>query len=110
MEALVESEGALTPELAMLVVSLAKTSNLLFGGTADFIVAKEFADTASYDEKLALARCLFRVAAEDRSISVAEEGEIHRITNHLKILPADLTRLRLEHRAFLPGVSRPPEA
>ena len=38
----------------MLVVSLAKTSNLLFGGTADFEVARDFAVSASYDEKLAL--------------------------------------------------------
>ena len=30
----------LTPDQAMLVVSLAKTSNLLFGGTADFQVAQ----------------------------------------------------------------------
>ncbi len=109
METLVEREGGLTSEQAMLAVSLAKTSNLLFGGTADFIVAQEFAETASYEEKLALGRCLFAVAAADRSISVAEESEIHRTVNHLKILPEDLTRLRLEPRTFLPGLSRPPE-
>ena len=105
METLVEQHGGLTPEQAMLVVSLAKTSNLLFGGTADFIVAQEFAETASYDEKLALARCLFAVGAADAAISMAEETEIHRITNHLKILPADLTRLRVEHKTFLPGLA-----
>jgi uncharacterized tellurite resistance protein B-like protein len=105
MEGLVEQQGGLTPDQAMLVVGLAKTSNLLFGGTADFIVAQEFAEAASYEEKLALARCLFAVAAADQSISVAEESEIHRMTNHLKVLPADLTRLRLEHRRFLPGLS-----
>ena len=54
MERLVRDEGGLTPEQAMLVVSLAKTSNLLFGGTADFEVARDFAAGASYDEKLAL--------------------------------------------------------
>jgi uncharacterized tellurite resistance protein B-like protein len=89
----------------MLVVSLAKTSNLLFGGTADFIVAQEFAEHATYDEKLALGRCLFAVAATDASISMSEETEIHRITNQLRILPEDLTRLRVEHRPFLPGIS-----
>ena len=109
MEGLVMREGALTADQAMLVVSLAKSSNALFGGTADFQVAQEFADTATYDEKLALARCLFAVASTDRSISMAEETEIHRIVNQLKIQPADLTALRLEHRPFLPGLSRPGE-
>lgn len=109
MEQIVMAEGDLDTDQAMLVVSLAKSSNVLFGGTADFQVAQEFADTATYPEKLALARCLFAVAATDRSISMAEETEIHRITNQLKIEPNDLTRLRLEHRAFLPGVTRPGE-
>jgi uncharacterized tellurite resistance protein B-like protein len=108
MESLVRDHGGITADQAILVVGLAKTSNLLFGGTADFIVAQEFAETASYDEKLALARCLFSVGAADAAISMAEEAEIHRIMNHLKILPADLTRLRVEHRAFLPGLSDRP--
>ncbi len=105
MESLVRDHGGLTPEQAILVVGLAKTSNLLFGGTADFIVAQEFSEAARYEEKLALARCLFAVGAADAAISMSEEAEIHRIMNHLKILPADLTRLRVEHRAFLPGLS-----
>ncbi len=106
MEALVMDEGGLTADQAMLVVSLARSSNVLFGGTADFLVAQEFAERASYDEKLALAKCLFAVASTDETISMAEETEIHRITNQLKIEPGDLTALRLAHRAFLPGVSR----
>src|SRR5688572_1905021 len=109
MERLVQEEGGLTADQATLVVALAKTSNLMFGGTADFQVAQEFAENAAYEEKLALGRCLFAVAATDDSISMAEETEIHRITNQLKIQPADLTALRVAHRRFLPGVSRPPE-
>jgi uncharacterized tellurite resistance protein B-like protein len=105
MERLVHDQGGLSADQAMLVVSLARTSNLLFGGTADFEVAREFAETASYDQKLALARCLFSVAAADASISMAEETEIHRIVNVLRIEAPDLTRLRLEHRRVLPGVA-----
>lgn len=106
MEALVQTEAGLTADEAMLVVSLAKSSNALFGGTADFQVAQEFAEAASYDEKLALARCLFAVASTDNTISMAEETEIHRITNQLKIQPADLTALRVQHRSYLPGIGR----
>ena len=105
MEGLVMEEGRLTADQAMLVVSLAKSSNLMFRGTTDFTVAQEFADAASDDEKLALVRCLFAVAAIDQSISMPEEAEIHRIANQLRIDPGDLTALRLAHRRYLPGLS-----
>ena len=103
MEALVVREGGLTAEQATVVVGLAKTSNLLFGGTADYQVALEFGDAATYDEKLSLGRCLFAVASSDQQISMAEEAEIHRILNQLRILPQDLTKLRVEHGRYLPG-------
>lgn len=109
MEHLVLQEGGISSDQAMLVVSLAKTSNLLFGGTADFEVAREFAGHASYEDKLALARCLFAVAASEDSISMTEETEIHRILNQLKIQPSDLTALRIAHRGQLPGITPRPK-
>jgi uncharacterized tellurite resistance protein B-like protein len=105
METLVMEQAQLTADQAMVVVGLAKGSNLLFGGTADFMVAQEFAESATYEQKLALAHCLFAVASTDQAISMAEETEIHRITNQLRILPQDLTTLRLQHRQLLPGLS-----
>ena len=54
MEALVQEQVHLTQEQAMIVVQLAKTSNLLFGGTANYLVAREFSGLASRDQKLAL--------------------------------------------------------
>lgn len=108
MEALVVDEGGLTPDQAVMVVALAKSSNLLFGGTANFLVAQEFAETASYEQKLALVRCLFRVAATDATISMAEEAEIHAVARHLKIQPQDLTALRVSHARYLPGLSSRP--
>lgn len=105
MEAIVTREGGLSADQAVMVVGLAKSANLMFGGTADFQVAQEFAEAASYDEKLSLARCLFAVAATDETISVAEESEIHRIAMHLKIDHKDLTSLRVSHARFLPGLS-----
>lgn len=103
MEAFVRAEGGLSEEQSMLVVQLAKTSNLLFGGTANFLVAREFSEVASYDQKLALMRCLFAVAATDRSISIEEESEIHRIATELRIDRPDLVALRVQHRGKLPG-------
>jgi uncharacterized tellurite resistance protein B-like protein len=110
MEALVVQEGGLTADQAVVVVGLARSAHLMFGTTADFEVARGFAEEATYDQKLALARCLFRVAATDEAISVAEESEIHRIATHLKIQPQDLTSLRVSHTRFLPGLSPGPRS
>jgi uncharacterized tellurite resistance protein B-like protein len=106
MEALVRDEGQLSDDQAMVVTQLAKTSNLLFGGTANFLVAREFSALASYEQKLALVRCLFALSATDESISLAEEGEIHRIAKELGIQQPDLVALRISHKRHLPGLSR----
>jgi uncharacterized tellurite resistance protein B-like protein len=106
MEALVQEHGELSEEQAIVVVQLAKTNNLLFGGTANFLVAREFADLATYDQKLALLRCLFALSATEQSISVAEEGELHRISRELRINHSDLVALRVAYRRHLPGMSR----
>lgn len=110
MEHLVAEQGNLTSDQATVVVGLAKNSNRLFGGTADFEVLRDFSVTASYDEKLALAGCLFTVAGADRSISLQEETELHRILNQLKILPEDLRALRARHARLLPGLAASPSA
>jgi uncharacterized tellurite resistance protein B-like protein len=105
MEQLVSREGGIPAEQAMLVVGLAKTSALLFGGTEDFIVARDFAADATYEQKLALVRCLFAVAAAEGRISIEEEREIQRIARALRVEAPDILRLRLEHREHLPGLS-----
>lgn len=106
MEELVQEQGHLSQNEAMVVVQLAKTSNLLFGGTANYLVAREFSALATYDEKLTLMRCLFAVSSIENRISTAEEGEIHRIGNELRIEPSDLIALRNAYKPHLPGMSR----
>jgi uncharacterized tellurite resistance protein B-like protein len=106
MEALVREQGGVSIDQAMVVVQLAKASNLLFGGTANFLVAREFSDLATYDQKLGLMRCLFALSATDKAISTAEEGEIHRIAKELRIDQPDLIALRVAHQRHLPGLSR----
>jgi uncharacterized tellurite resistance protein B-like protein len=108
MEALLVEHGNLDPDQAMLVISLAKAGNLVIGSHASFAVTQEFTETTSYDQRLALARCLFAVAASDERISVAEESELHRITTQLRIEQPHLTAIRLQHRRFLPGLSTSP--
>ena len=100
MEALVRKHGQLPQDQAMVVVQLAKTSNRLFGGTANFLVAREFSQLATDEQKLALMECLFALAATDEAISTAEDGEIHRIATELRIDRSDLIALRVAHNGI----------
>ena len=104
METLLAEQGGLPADQAMLVVGLAKTTNLMFGTSADFAITQEFADSTSYDDRVALAKCLFAVAASDARISTSEEAEVHKITNHLRIERPDLTAIRLQYKRALPGI------
>ena len=105
MEALVKHEGNLPQDLAVLVVGFARTSNRMFGGTDNFIVARDFAVHATSEQRLGLLRCLFAVSVSEGNISIAEEREIQRIARELRIEHGDLVALRLEHRQHLPGLS-----
>jgi len=46
------------------------------------------------------------VSVTDDAIWMAEEGEIHRIANELRIDHPDLVALRVAHRQHLPGMPR----
>lgn len=104
MERLVRDEGGLAADQAMLVVGLAKTANRLFGGTDNFIVAREFGETATSEQKLALMRCLFALSATEGRITIEEEREIQRVGRELRVDSSELLRLRLEYRRHLPGL------
>lgn len=107
MERLVEGMGGLPEEQAILVVQLAKTQNVLFGGTENFVVTKEFNRSASRDQKVALLSCLFAVSAADQSISTAEDNEIRRISRELRLDHRDFIAARLAYKHYLAVLKRP---
>lgn len=101
MERLVRERAHLPEDQAALVVQIAKSQNLLFGGTEDFLVAREFEQMATRAQKLALLDCLFAVSAADRSVTVIEDNEIGRIAGVLKLEHADIVRARLAYKEYL---------
>ena len=106
---IVAEKGALPEAQAVMVVQMAKSQNMLFGGTEDFLVAREFARVASYDQKLALLECLFIVSAIDHTITLTEDQEIAKVALELKIEHADVVRARLPRREYLSVLRRPAE-
>lgn len=109
MEEIVMQAGGLAPEQAILVVQMAKTQAILFGGTENYLVTREFNKVATREEKLALLRCLFAVSASDDSISVMEDNEIRRIADELRLTHEDFIVARSEFRRYLSVLRKPPE-
>ena len=79
---------------AMAVVGLAQQLSLAHRGTEDFRVAQEFAAVATEADKRALLRCLFALSASDDTVVTAEDNEIRRITQELKIPHAEFVAAR----------------
>jgi len=110
MESIVEQAGGLAPEQAILVVQMAKTQAILFGGTENYLVTREFNRLATREEKLALLRCLFAVSAADDSISIMEDNEIRRIADELRLTHEDFIEVRSEFRDRLSVLRKPTES
>jgi uncharacterized tellurite resistance protein B-like protein len=106
MESIVASLAGLPSHQAALVVEIACHQNELFGGTENFLVAREFNQIATREQKLRLLECLFAVAAADGTVSAVEDDEIRRIANELCLTHAEFIRARSayrEHLAVLKG-------
>jgi len=101
MERIVAGMGGLPEEQAILVVQLAKTQNKLFGSTDNFVVTREFRNTATRAQKLSLLTCLFAVSSSDQSISTAEDNEIRRISIELGLDHIDFVAARSAYKQHL---------
>ncbi len=101
MERIVTEHGLLPEEQAVIVVQMAKSQNLLFGGTENFLVTREMSRIATRAQKLALLDCLFAVSVADDSISTAESDMIRQIATELLLEHADFIGVRSRYRSHL---------
>ena len=108
MEEIVMTHGRLPRAQSILVVASAKMQARLLGGSDNYLVARAFETMASDEQKQALLRCLFEVAAADQDVSVVEENEIRRISRELKLGHDDYIAARSAFREHL-AVLRPGE-
>jgi uncharacterized tellurite resistance protein B-like protein len=97
MERVVMERANLPEEQAILVVQMAKTQNVLFGGTENFLVTREFNKIATHEQKITLLGCLFAVAA-DEMISTVEDNEISRICSELQLSHDEFVSVRMNYR------------
>lgn len=110
MERLVMKHGRLPEEQAILVVQIAKSQNLLFGGTEDYLVTRQFGDIATREQKMALLDCLFAVSSSDRSIVSAEDTIIRKISGEIRLDHKDFIAVRSRYRDYLEVLKKDEES
>ena len=110
MERLVSEKGGLPEEQAVMVVQMAKTQSILFGGVENFLVTREFDKIATREQKIALLHCLFAVSAADQSISSAEDTTIRGIADELHLDRGDFIAVKSAHGKFLATKGGPEDA
>ncbi len=104
IESQLATVGGLPEAEAVLVVEIAKTQARLYGATEDYLVTRDFAAMTTVDQRLALLRCCFVVAAADGSISAAENATIAEIANELQLDADQLASVRVEFADKLSAV------
>jgi len=97
---LVERNGVSEAE-AVIVVEIARQQALLFGSTEDYLVTREFRRVSTPEQRLAVMRACFLVAAANDEISAPETAVLREIAAELQIEPADLDAIRAGHREQL---------
>ena len=108
MERIVMEHGGLPEAQSVIVVQMARQQALLFGGTENYLVTREFNKIATREEKLQLIDCLFAVSAADSVICAAESRTIRQVADELMLEHADYIEIRARYRDQL-GVFKPSE-
>lgn len=97
MEEIVHGFTEITSDLSILIVQIAKSQNLLFGGTEDYLVVREFKEISNYHQREGLMHCLFAVAGADDEISNEENEEIRNISQELGFTNRDFIDVRTHY-------------
>jgi len=106
MSHIVSHIGGLPEAQAVLVVEIARTQSDLYGGTEDYIVTREFKETATADEKRAAVAACFAVAASDHEITAEEYAELTEIAEELDLSRQELNEIRAGYRDQLTAMKK----
>ena len=104
MEHFAVDSGGLDEAQAVLVVEMAKLQARSQGGTEDFVVTREFRSISTPEQRRALVRCCFAVAAADGTIVAEEASVVNEIARELDLEPSEVNSLRDEFHEQLSAV------
>jgi uncharacterized tellurite resistance protein B-like protein len=104
IEQLVAEQGGLAQAQAVLVAQMARNQELLYGGTEDYLVTRQFKDLASDEQRIALLRCCYLVGAADDTITSAESDVLQEIAHELDIERKAVNAIRDEFAPKLAAI------
>jgi uncharacterized tellurite resistance protein B-like protein len=96
IEKLVAEHGGLTQAQATLVAQIARHQSLLYSGTEDYLVTRQFKDLSTDADRVALLRCCYLVGAADDTITSAESDTLQEIAAELDLDHASINQVRTE--------------
>jgi uncharacterized tellurite resistance protein B-like protein len=98
MERTVMEVAGLPEPQAVLVVQIGLNHTILYGGTDDYVITREFAQNASREQLEQLLRCAFTIGAADESINANESAELNELGRELGFTDEEVRRFRAEFR------------
>ncbi|MFP6639082.1 MAG: TerB family tellurite resistance protein, partial [Myxococcota bacterium] len=96
-QALQDIAGISAPE-SRLSLKIARTAMEDLGASHNYLVAREFGQSSGPEERLALLRCLYTVAAADGVITGDEAAEIFSIAEEIGLARSEVIALRSEFK------------
>jgi uncharacterized tellurite resistance protein B-like protein len=104
IEQLVAEHGNLPEAQAVLVAQIARHQELLYGGTEDYLVTRQFKDLSTDADRVALLRCCYLVGAADDTITSQESDVLQEIAHELDIDRPAITAIRDEFAPKLAAI------
>jgi uncharacterized tellurite resistance protein B-like protein len=90
------SASGLDEAQAVLVVEMAKLQELTTGGTSDYLVTRDFREHSTMEQRMALLRACYHIAAADDSITSMENSTLVEIASELDISRDEAAPIRAE--------------
>ncbi len=98
MEKIVTDIGGLPEAQAILVVEIARNQALMYSGTEDYLVTREFNHTSSAEEKQRAVEACFAVVSSDHAITAEEYAELTSIADELGLSRPELNVIRNKYK------------
>jgi uncharacterized tellurite resistance protein B-like protein len=102
-------ESGLDRAQAMLVTEMAKLQELATGGTSDYLVTREFRQISTPEQRVAVLRGCYLVAAADETIGAMEIATLREIASELDVEKTEADAVRAEFADRISARFRVPE-
>lgn len=101
MEECLRDTAGLDDKDAGLVAHIAQNATEALGGVEDYLLTRACNERATPEEKELLLDCMYRVAAADGTVTIAEDEEIKQVGSALMIPHGRVMDIRAVHREQL---------